>query len=92
MWLLADPRGTHAQVKASYKLSEEFKKGPAKPKKVAKVSMSPGCPSLFLDVTSQRDTCPQRDRSTCELRAGQESSNTMFWKASGASFCNARHR
>ena len=45
MWLLADPRGTHAQVKASYKLSEEFKKGPAKPKKVAKVSMSPACPS-----------------------------------------------
>ena len=92
MWLLADPRETHAQVKASYKLSEEFKKGPAKPKKVAKVSMSPACPSLFSDVTSQRDTCPQRDRSACGLRAGQESSNTVFWKASGASLCNARHR
>ena len=92
MWLLADPRGTHAQVKASYKLSEEFKKGPAKPKKVAKVSMSPAFPSLFSDVTSQRDTCPQRDRHACGLRAGQETSNTMFLKASGASSCSAMHR
>ena len=58
MWLLADPCGTRAQVKASYKLSDEFKKGPAKPKKVAKVSMSPACPPLLSDVTSQRDTCP----------------------------------
>lgn len=29
-----------AQVKASYKLSEDFKKGPAKPKKVAKAKVS----------------------------------------------------
>lgn len=30
-----------AQVKASYKLSDEFKKGPAKPKKVAKKKVRP---------------------------------------------------
>lgn len=38
LWLTC--LGPPAQVKASYKLSEEFKKGPAKPKKVAKAKVS----------------------------------------------------
>lgn len=41
------------QVKASYKLSEEFKKGPAKPKKVAKAKVSLFTAATWSDVTSK---------------------------------------
>ena len=40
-WHLSAPVLAFLQVKASYKLSEDFKKGPAKPKKAPKAKVRP---------------------------------------------------